>query len=173
MNDQPHGMPISDLVYELSMRDDVHDEGIRLDDDERMNDDVGWGDDETDDEVHVEDDMVAKDDRDDDAPSEVHKPTATWFEEEQIMDNYVDHRDFGPIFDISDSKLFVGALFATKALFLTVLKGSHIKDHRDYIVLRRNPDLFVARCVRTGCPWRILDAKMLKHGFFKIRKLPA
>lgn len=43
MNEQPYGRLISDLVYELSLRDDVHVERIRLDDDEHMNDDVGWG----------------------------------------------------------------------------------------------------------------------------------
>lgn len=46
-------------------------------------------------------------------------PMAKWFEEEQITDDYVDHGDFGPILDLSDSKLFVGALFANKNLDCT------------------------------------------------------
>lgn len=55
---------------------------------------------------------------------------------------------------------------------LTALKGVHIKDRRDYIVLRSTLVLFIARYLNIGCPWRIRAAKMYKHKYFEIRKLP-
>lgn len=82
-----------------------------------------------------------------------HVPTASWFTTEEISNNTTTHNpgNFSTINPLDDD-LFEGQCFTDKQSAIDAIKTSHIKQGRNYRVLRSDTTLYEAKCVIDECP---------------------
>lgn len=100
-----------------------------------------------------------------------HVPRAPWFETEAYTPIVLHNRDANyNIVDPENENLYVGQMFSDKTMLVNAVRTVHINSNRMYIVVRSNPDQFIAKCTVQNCPWRLRAAKKKRHGFFEITK---
>ncbi|XP_063940555.1 uncharacterized protein LOC135149272 [Daucus carota subsp. sativus] len=102
--------------------------------------------------------------------TEEHTPSAPWFATEDVTNN--DNPGFIPNFNPLTDDLFEGQCFADKQTAISAIKEIHIKKSRNYHVVKSTTTLYEAKCVVSGCPWRIRAIKRKRYGHFEITKLP-
>ncbi|KAK1383764.1 hypothetical protein POM88_021499 [Heracleum sosnowskyi] len=98
-----------------------------------------------------------------------HIPTAPWFATEDIN---VSLGNCSNVNSLGDD-LFEGQCFVDKQTAVSVKKISHIKNSRNYHVVKSDTTRYEATCVVKDCPWRIRVMKSKRSGLFVITKLPA
>lgn len=160
----------SNVIYNLSGIEDFNSfhetDSDESSDDERDVDDTDGSD-------STSTDNNERDDISDEANIEGHIPTAQWFTTEEITSNTItDNPGDYSNFNMLGDDLFKGQCFADKQTAVNAIKTSHIKQARNYRVMRSDTTLYEAKCVIAECPWRIRVMKKKRHGYFEISKLP-
>ncbi|XP_074323481.1 uncharacterized protein LOC141660395 [Apium graveolens] len=98
-----------------------------------------------------------------------HIPTAPCFTTEEINVSSGNCSNVNPL----DNDLFEGQNFADKQTAISAVKANHIKNSRDYHVIKSDTTRYEAKCVVEDCSWRMRVMKLKQSGFFVITKLPA
>ncbi|KAL6518339.1 hypothetical protein OROMI_034040 [Orobanche minor] len=146
----------SNIIYNLSGADDDQDYHYESEVDEF----------EDDDEIESEE----QDDSDQSCYNDdEHIPTAPWFTTEEINVRSGNCSNFNPL----DNDLFEGQNFADKQAAISAIKANHMKNSRNYHVIKSDTTRYEAKCVVEDCPWRIRVMKSKRSGLFVITKLPA
>lgn len=152
----------SNVIYNLSGADDFdsyHESDSDESDGEEIEGDGGDSDSTSDE----------NDERDD-----VHIPSAQWFTTEDFTTNNVtENLDESSNFNLLSDDLFEGECFADKQAAINAIKASHIRDSRNYRVIKSDSTRYEAKCVVNDCPWKIRVIKRTRSGLFEITKLPA
>nr|XP_017239404.1 PREDICTED: uncharacterized protein LOC108212188 [Daucus carota subsp. sativus] len=106
-----------------------------------------------------------------------HVPIAPWFSTEAFTYNNVTNNsgDFSSASSVNPlgSSIFQGQCFEDKQSAIDSIKSDHIRESRNYRVVKSTPTLYEGKCVVDDCPWRIRVTLRKKYGFFEITKLPA
>ncbi|KAK1397399.1 hypothetical protein POM88_007262 [Heracleum sosnowskyi] len=101
-----------------------------------------------------------------------HVPTAPWFSTEAFTYNNVTDNsgDFSSASSVNPlgSSIFQGQCFEDKQSAIDSIKSDHIRESRNYRVVKSTPTLYEGKCVVDDCPWRIRVILRKKYGFFEI-----
>ncbi|WOH14930.1 hypothetical protein DCAR_0934460 [Daucus carota subsp. sativus] len=88
-----------------------------------------------------------------------HVPTAPWFSMEAFTYNNVTDNscDFSSASSVNPlgSSIFQGQCFEDKQSAIDSIKSDHIRESRNYCVVKSTPTLYEGKCVVDDCPWRI------------------
>ncbi|XP_047313724.1 uncharacterized protein LOC124917311 [Impatiens glandulifera] len=103
-----------------------------------------------------------------------HIPNVPWFTTEEILNNVaMNNSGHFPNFNSLNNDLFEGQCFVDKQTAIDAIKSSHIRESRNYHVLKSTTVLYEAKCTIVTCPWKIRVIKSKRSGYFQITKLPA